>query len=253
MSVTLYYLKLLCFFGLHTEASLSTPTLEAFKTTSRLTAANHVCITQRNISANDIDSLQKTFDHHEFYLWALESMAIDRQAIARLRFHHHTSYPLMTIDLKNLVPLPSIFSTLAIEKINSRTDILERWVPLVIQSYNVLPNQINDYKDFILYLMTTPYFEKMQFYIGSYDNHDVSACFTINNDGIITLHKVATIPQYRNKGIGTFLSLYALHDNSLHAHTALLLASAMGRPIYEKIGFKTIDVADLYVAADPQG
>jgi len=51
--------------------------------------------------------------------------------------------------------------------------------------------------------------------------------------------KLGTIPAYRKRGLGFAVSRHALVEAKKNGYkTALLFASVMGKPLYEKIGFR---------------
>ncbi len=61
------------------------------------------------------------------------------------------------------------------------------------------------------------------------------------------LHLVATLPAYRGKGLGYAVSQKPLIDAQQRgASHAILLASEMGKPVYQKIGFKEYALCNVY-------
>jgi len=61
------------------------------------------------------------------------------------------------------------------------------------------------------------------------------------------MQAINTLPEYRKKGLGTAVSARLL--DTAHArgcHTAILFASPLGRPVYQKLGFKEIEDWDTY-------
>jgi GNAT superfamily N-acetyltransferase len=59
--------------------------------------------------------------------------------------------------------------------------------------------------------------------------------------GVAGLANIASVPEARGRGIGTAVAAAALVDaSSLGLHVAALSAVPLGRPVYEKLGFRTV-------------
>ncbi|WBW95633.1 GNAT family N-acetyltransferase [Oceanirhabdus sp. W0125-5] len=81
--------------------------------------------------------------------------------------------------------------------------------------------------------------DNTRFYLGLFEGVPVSACFTIY-DGIFgDLDMVATLKNYRNKGLASLTIDRALRDlDDLGVKTVSLRAETGGIELYKKIGFK---------------
>jgi hypothetical protein len=80
--------------------------------------------------------------------------------------------------------------------------------------------------------------DRMRMWVGYAGDTPVttSACFV--SAGITNVINVATLPEARGRGYGSEVTWHAtLTDPSL---PSLLIASAQGRPVYERMGFSTI-------------
>jgi ribosomal protein S18 acetylase RimI-like enzyme len=77
-------------------------------------------------------------------------------------------------------------------------------------------------------------------YVGYVDGKPVATNLAYNGGGVTGLFCIATVPEYRGKGIGTAITLaplYAAYENSQYA---VLFASESGMPVYERIGFRYV-------------
>ena len=62
------------------------------------------------------------------------------------------------------------------------------------------------------------------------------------------IYAVATLPDARGRGIGTAMTLHAMAEGKRRgAEAAVLQATDMGKPVYEKIGFSTAYDYELYL------
>ena len=87
----------------------------------------------------------------------------------------------------------------------------------------------------------------MYLYIGYFQGIPAAVGMALNHGNIATLHWIGTLPEYRKKGLGTAITLKALHDLQAAGCThALLLSSALGKPIYERMGFKQYMLYHMY-------
>jgi GNAT superfamily N-acetyltransferase len=69
-----------------------------------------------------------------------------------------------------------------------------------------------------------------------------SACAMLLVTGSIAgIYCVATLPEARGKGLGSAVTLAALHDaRTLGCTASILQASPMGYPVYQKLGFRKV-------------
>jgi GNAT superfamily N-acetyltransferase len=76
-------------------------------------------------------------------------------------------------------------------------------------------------------------------FLGRLDGAPVATATLLPTGGIAGIHDVSTVPEARRRGIGTAMTLAALRaGRALGYEIAFLQPSAMGRPIYERIGFR---------------
>lgn len=75
-------------------------------------------------------------------------------------------------------------------------------------------------------------------YLGYLDGVPVATSALVVEGGVAGVYAVATLPEARRRGIGREMTLHALAGAAgAGLRAAVLQASSMGRPIYEKLGF----------------
>lgn len=95
--------------------------------------------------------------------------------------------------------------------------------------------------DFVKFMMPLQdrYGSNMRLYVGYYQQEPVATTMTIMHHNVVSIHHVITAPACRRKGFASVIVRKALCDAKNDACTqAVLLASASGKPVYERIGFK---------------
>jgi len=84
-------------------------------------------------------------------------------------------------------------------------------------------------------------------FLGRIAGEPVATTTLFINRGVAGIHNVGTLPGARGRGVGSALTLAALHEaRARDLDVAVLHASEMGRPIYERLGFQTICVGGMY-------
>ena len=77
-------------------------------------------------------------------------------------------------------------------------------------------------------------------YVGTEDGIPVASSLAIRTDEILGIYNVATIEAARGRGFGTAMTWMAIADAAPGVEVAILQASALGRPVYEQMGFRTV-------------
>lgn len=157
-------------------------------------------------------------------------------------FQYKISYPAMIKSLENLNE-QDYGSGVRVEKINNQD--LTAWIKLVCKAYSI--PAIEQFRIFVDYLIARAGSEKVHCYIGYYQGIPAAASMIIDHTDSVGLHWVATIPEYRSKGLGHAVSHKPLLDAQQRGFKqAILLASEMGKPRYVKLGFKEYATYDVY-------
>ena len=90
-------------------------------------------------------------------------------------------------------------------------------------------------------------------YVGIEDGLPVASSMTVQTDEILGIYNVATVASARGRGYGTAMTWAAIANADPGVDLVILQASAMGRPIYERMGFRTVvEYEELEGAAAPR-
>lgn len=83
--------------------------------------------------------------------------------------------------------------------------------------------------------------------VGLVDGRPVATSVASRTDDTVGIYNVATAPEARGRGFGTAMTWHLLRDAEPGWTVAVLQASDMGRPIYERMGFTLVREFDEYV------
>jgi N-acetylglutamate synthase len=88
-------------------------------------------------------------------------------------------------------------------------------------------------------------------YLGRAGEEDVSTAIGYTVDGATGIFNVATPSAYRGRGYGAAVTTCALRDGfAAGAEFAWLQSSDVGRPVYHRLGFRTVDTYVLYAGPE---
>jgi GNAT superfamily N-acetyltransferase len=80
-------------------------------------------------------------------------------------------------------------------------------------------------------------------YVGYWDGKPVATNFLFNGAGVAGLYCVGTVPEARGKGLGKAITLKPLLDARAEGYRyGVLFASDEGLPMYERLGFRRVDM-----------
>ncbi len=83
--------------------------------------------------------------------------------------------------------------------------------------------------------------------LGTLDGDPVATLKLFFAAGVAYIGRVMTVPAFRRRGIGTMMTLHALHAARRAGYRiAVLTASPMGISIYRRLGFKECCVVGTY-------
>ena len=136
----------------------------------------------------------------------------------------------MAIYLENLINQSIDEKNLIVEIIENE-ESLNSWVKVVSSVFGIKV----DY-ELIEFLFLEP---EVKFYIGNFEGKPVSSLMLYLSSGVAGLHAVSTFSDYRNKGFGLTISRAALINAfEMGYRIGVLQASALGKRIYRRLGFK---------------
>ncbi len=80
-----------------------------------------------------------------------------------------------------------------------------------------------------------------QMYVGYLDRKPVSTSILFPGAGVAGVYGVGTIPEARNQGIGSAMTLKPLLDARAQGYRfSVLFSSRMGYPVYKRLGFREV-------------
>jgi GNAT superfamily N-acetyltransferase len=80
-----------------------------------------------------------------------------------------------------------------------------------------------------------------ELFVGRVDGEPVASSLAFTGGGAVGLYGVATAPAHRGRGYGSALTLAGIDWGASRGEgTAILHASEMGRPVYKRLGFRTV-------------
>ncbi|MCX6164878.1 MAG: GNAT family N-acetyltransferase [Ignavibacteriae bacterium] len=81
--------------------------------------------------------------------------------------------------------------------------------------------------------------EKIKLYLGFYNGEPVATSMSFFNNESVGLYMIATLPEFRGKGIGACITAKPLIDAIDQGYSiGILQSSKMGESVYRKIGFE---------------
>ena len=89
----------------------------------------------------------------------------------------------------------------------------------------------------------------VRLYAAIADGRAVAQAVTNTQGGAVGVFGVATLPEYRRRGIGTAITAFAIDDVRGEADLVWLQSTDMGRPLYERMGFRPVSDWDIWVRA----
>ena len=86
------------------------------------------------------------------------------------------------------------------------------------------------------------------FYLARAADRPMSTVTTSGSGGTVGIWSMATPPDFQRRGAGKAALLGAMaHSRSKGAHTFYLIATPAGKPLYDSVGFRTVETFPMYV------
>ncbi|HBS47823.1 TPA: hypothetical protein DEO28_01650 [Candidatus Dependentiae bacterium] len=254
--IPLDYIKDLSSWCLNDKDTFKTKSTTMFKCDCSFLALHNRVIIDNNFDLTDLNHAKEYHKNNPFTLWVNSQNLEAKNKLDAAGFSLQISWPTMMLELKNLPPI-SCDSHITIKQLTDDEEILTTWVPLIIKSYNpqFTPSEFekayNDWHIFFNYLRNSTTYPQMNFFIWYWENIPAATrLFIVKNDTVF-LHLNGVLPEYRRRGIGSTITSMPLHFFKKNGiKKALNFASAMGKPLYEKLGFKVFGQIDTYKTED---
>lgn len=142
--------------------------------------------------------------------------------------------PGMAIDLDLLVA-PEPPPGLRIEKVRGEKRV-RAFCEVMAPAYGLPPFIVKDWTEIMVGMGTS---RTLRHYIGHLDGEPVATSTVLLADGVAGLYMVATTPEARGKGLGSYMTVAPLLEARDEGYRAgILHATRMGYPVYERLGFK---------------
>ena len=161
--------------------------------------------------------------------------------IARdLNLQHAGYVPLMTYHPQNTHPESGNYR---VERIDTEPDLKEA-NGLVASAFGLPPESVN--RAFGPPLLDGP---GVAVFLARQNGHAISAVQTTRAGSIVGIWAMATAPEHQRKGAGRALLEHAIaYHCERGANLFYLIATDAGKPLYERIGFRTVSEAAVWVA-----
>ncbi|HYE08839.1 MAG TPA: GNAT family N-acetyltransferase [Patescibacteria group bacterium] len=147
-------------------------------------------------------------------------------------FQIDDSDPCMMLELNNFTSSKNVNENISVLLLETE-ELLPKWVDIVSKAlFGFELITLNQFKD-VLELNNT------HFYIGLLNNTPASVCMTITDGDTSVLEMVATLEQYRHKGLASATINIALDDlKGAGIRTISLRAEKDGISLYKHLGFR---------------
>jgi len=145
--------------------------------------------------------------------------------------------PGMAIDLHTLKEVRSLDGFTIVQAVDQTT--LEDWREVFATAFEMPLSGAQAWVDATLSAggENAPW----QIYVGYLEGTPVATSILFKGAGVAGIYGVGTLREARNKGIGTAITMKPLLDaRSQGFRFAVLFATRMGYPVYEKIGFREV-------------
>lgn len=141
--------------------------------------------------------------------------------------------PGMALDLALLPERLDLPSGLSIQAVTDEAGV-RLWNQTFVPAYGLPPSWEPDCLGMMLASLHT-----MTSYLGFVDGQPVATASLLLAAGVAGIYSIATLPDWRGKGIGAAMTLYPLFEaRRLGCRAAVLQSSEMGYPVYRRLGFR---------------
>ncbi|QBD76618.1 N-acetyltransferase [Ktedonosporobacter rubrisoli] len=168
------------------------------------------------------------------------------QSLETHGFIHAETEPIMAIDLLKMNEDIPVSSRLHVQRVATNEQLLQ-WLRVCFSdcSEEIIQQCLALYSGLPLDLQCP-----MRLYLGTIDGEPVATSQLFLGLEAVSLGRISTLPQHRGQGIGAAMTLTALREAlACGYHMALLAASSLGLPLYQRIGFQECGIFSVYYMA----
>ena len=249
MEIDKKHLEYLSFLHLDPQQEKLSENFGVCKNESILPSTNRAFF-QNRVTLDDIQQLKQFYENKPFTIWLNNTNSEGNKNAQHFGLEKRYSYPFMLANLKDLDLCQEKNSLIRVDQITSKDLIINFWSDLVSTVYNT---SSTEFKKFVTYLASVKKFNHIKFYVGYFNHSPAATSMLIERDDAVDIHWVGTLPEFRNRGLGQAVTVSPLQKiNTPNViKTAILYASAMGKPLYEKIGFSEVGECHVYGMKNP--
>lgn len=152
---------------------------------------------------------------------------------------HVGEAPNMFVDILTLSPMESPIENFRIEKVNKdRPEQQALWARTAAKGFGE-PESVATPVAELESTFDNSHYKAAHHYIGYLNDVPVASSSMVLDSGVAGIYAVATAPEARRKGIGAAMTrMPLLEAKEMGYHVGILQASAMGYPVYKRIGFQ---------------
>jgi GNAT superfamily N-acetyltransferase len=159
-------------------------------------------------------------------------------------YEHVADLPVMVADLEKLPKLKKIPEIIC--KTVTKQKELEDWISISAQCIETNTQSEKEYMDYCLDYDITDTSQQV-LHLAYWDGVPAASCMTFKGNDIATLYFIATLPEYRNRGLGRTITIHAMNKAKDSGYLlAGLQATSQGISLYENLGFTTISNEYIY-------
>jgi GNAT superfamily N-acetyltransferase len=152
-------------------------------------------------------------------------------------FRFETGPPGMAVDL-NIIPERVPFTEgYQIQQVED-TESMNIWLKTFLLGYGFPPDWEAPSMDFMLSTLSDP---NAMSYLAFVHDHPVAVSTILYRAGVVGVFNVATLKEWRGKGLGAAVTLHPLLDARAKGYrVGTLQSSDMGYRVYQRLGFKEV-------------
>lgn len=181
-------------------------------------------------------------------LWRLSAVAASNAVRDRLTaagLERRGSDPALLLDLSALPEAPKV-EGLTVREAEGRKGRHD-WAWLTCNAFE-LADDVREAMSRCEAAIPEDRFESQPRYVGYLDGEPVAVSSLVMAAGLAGIYAVATLPEARRRGIGTVMTHHAMAEGRRRgARHAVLQATDMGRPVYERLGFSKVHAYELFL------
>jgi ribosomal protein S18 acetylase RimI-like enzyme len=166
-----------------------------------------------------------------------------------IRFAHFKGMPTMSRGLDDLPEL-SLPGEVEIVRVQSEHDQVD-WLNVLMDGFEEPEASRMDFQQILVNSLTEPN-PVFEHFIARWQDEPCAIASLLRANHGAGIYHVTTLPAYRGRGLGTALTLAAMHSaKNAGYEQSILFATPSGFPVYERLEFHTVSMADAFVWNGP--